>query len=495
MWNRTKAIAAIAIAINKPSQSNQIPIDPIQLLNESRFRMWFVECAPCALSQSRMITHRSNLDSAISRAEAELSRLTLCDDHLKKVHKKTGVVVAEVTQKLDELLARRSADRNDEFLNVGELLTSLRAEKSRCDKLCKQAKTTSLRRTRPKESAGVDSTTGVDNDINRLIPAILADGSDEFVAQGQGKLCAELVSILTGDDSAALDLKVWTATTSSAQYVSHPKQLELNKLSVVFAALPRLIEERVRALLSGDDNVEKSCVSPTTRQLPKELAERMLLSARLDTEDARGCSDILKLLASFDKRVATVRELLDQNDRLRDIEASEKKCQLRVDDVLNGVSRLRNILASRQEKCKSLVAKAAANAGQRGGAAAAAAQPEEAKSDPSTDYGTALEERCKKLLFSARAHVGAIGRMEDKEAAMHARAEGLAARITEGCQGSPETWCRNMRAAVHRDKKVTIVYELFKEFHSNPTRFAKRMRSAMRGTGASSESVKKQKEQ
>ncbi|KAK8768957.1 hypothetical protein V5799_018402 [Amblyomma americanum] len=337
---------------------------------------------------------------------------------------------------------------------------------------------------RPDESAGVPSTSGVANSINDCIAAILADGGDEFVAQGQGKLCAELVCTLIGDDSAAHDLKVWTATTPGAQNVAHSsRDIELNKLSAVYAALPRLVEERVRGLLGDNDDVEKSRGSPSKTRLPKELAERVLLSARLDTADARDCSDILKLTASVNKRVAIVRQLLYQNRRLRDIEGSEETGKLRVDDVLNSVSRLRSILASGREKCKSLIAEATAIAEQCGGAAAAAAQPEEAKSDPPEDYGAALEERCKKLLLAASAKVAAIDRMKETQAAMHSRAESLLARITEDCQGNPKTWCRNNTAALHRDKKATILYELFKEFHTNPARFSKRMQSAMRSRG------------
>ncbi|KAK8769557.1 hypothetical protein V5799_013980 [Amblyomma americanum] len=200
--------------------------------------------------------------------------------------------------------------------------------------------------------------------------------------------------------------------------------------------------------------------------------------------DASVCSDILELSASFDKRVAIVHQLLDQNRRLLDVAVSEETYQLRVDDILSSVSRLRDILASEHERCKSIIA-VATNAGHCDGAAAAAAPPEEARSVLPIDYGAALEERCRKLLTAARANVDAIERMEERQAAMHSRAKSLAVRITQDCQGSPETWCKDMRAGMDDERERSMILcELFKEFHNNPTRFAARMKSAVKRRGA-----------
>ncbi|KAK8775232.1 hypothetical protein V5799_031423 [Amblyomma americanum] len=204
------------------------------------------------------------------------------------------------------------------------------------------------------ESVRIPSTPDVEkSSIDDLIAAILADGEKQyFVAHGQGKLCADLVSTLIGDNSAAKDLKVWTASTSKARDAAHlsegAKGLALNKLSAVHAPLPRLVEECVRTFQENRSNDVEA--SPTERQLPKELAERVLESAQLDTMDASVCSDILELLASFDKRVAIVRQLLDQNRRLRDVAVSEETCQLRVDDLLSSVSRRCDFLTSEHER-------------------------------------------------------------------------------------------------------------------------------------------------
>ncbi|XP_075534674.1 uncharacterized protein LOC142569030 [Dermacentor variabilis] len=405
-------------------------------------------------------------DCATKELEAELQRLAVNDEAVSQSNEAIRDVVTGVVDKVNELLASPAVfgDTEDGGPNADRLLSYLKAEKSYCASIRKQAKFIPPP-LQTRDATGKRTTSEEDSEMQRRVAAVL-DKDIEFRACSQERRCAELVGLLTDDHESVEAAKPWS--TSEPGSAERPTELDRILLNAACSALPRLIETRAREWLSEVDE-EEDHDETLHASLPEELARYARLAAVLDAEQARRSSEILHLRAEFRKRAALVRNLLAQKERLRRVQESCEQRERLVGDVTRSVSGVRDHLASRVKLCESLMAVADAHTRQD-----AAVCPD---AESVADHGAAIGKRCARLTEAAATKVGAVEELQRKRASMKGLVGRLDNDLIAACQGSVETWLEGMKAKTQRDENQDMIRALFVEFHTAPDRFLRRMKA------------------
>ncbi|KAH7957515.1 uncharacterized protein LOC119389559 [Rhipicephalus sanguineus] len=405
---------------------------------------------------------KEDMDSAEQELRVKLERFGAVSDLGG-----TDSIVNEVVDKVSELVASPD-DTAEEESKTDPLLPYLEAEKKL---LCARKRTgvAASRRPLPTRRGSGDSAPLPHEDNSELfrrIASVVSGKGVEYKACSQEQYCAELVSKLTG---MCAEAKPWTASSSDARYAERPTVLDRMLLKVSRIALSRLVETEVRGCLEDEDETE----------LPKELARYVGLTAKLDAEEARRYVHVQDLSAQREERAVYVRTLLAQGERLRGARENVEQRESHVGIVIRGVCDLHDSLASRVQLCKSLVAAAdnvqAVQARQEN-AAAAAATSVCLDDDP---VGAVFDQRCSQLVAAMAAIVDQLDQMQLRRERMTELVDRLEADMTARCQGSMSKWHDGVRAnTLKRNGNLKLLRALFIEFHTNPTRFVSRMKTA-----------------
>lgn len=399
--------------------------------------------------------------SDLTRVERELSD-AIASDGLKEQNEACADAI-KLTDALPQSAGGSSKDST--FFQTEKLLSYLSDERDLSGKAVKQNK-----RMGPK---------GDDAETRKLVHSILAERSGELRATSSEECCADLVGALVGEP--LFEAKPWVG--SSADSTTHMDEVQQTLFNAVRKRLPCLIAEKVRSKASKDGTVlrQPSSSSPAEgeyEQLARSLQERVATAMHLDAEDASCFVEVSKLEAKLKAYSAIARHLLDQNERLRRVASAEKLHASHLEDVASSLTVVHDRLASRLECCSTLLTSTSPSAVSAKAPPGTAAHAEDSTT---TDLESAFDELCEERLRAAAASTEAVGKREDEQKEIEELAYDLVVELNEACQGSVKTWCMNQASLVKPDRVRAMKRELFREFHEDPERFLRRVRSAQEG--------------
>lgn len=377
----------------------------------------------------------------------------------------TKTFLNEVVEKVSDVVDVVASSHDDTKSEADPLLSYLDAEKKLCTK--ERIEIAALRRrlvTRP--GNGDSAAPPIDSELIRRIKSIVSGTAAEYKECSEEEYCAVLVRELT---DVYVDAESWTQSSSDARHAKRPTLLHRALLKAARVALSRLVEKQVRDGL-GENN---------ETGLPKELARCATVAVKMDVDGARNCLHVQDLLAKREKLAARVRTLLARETRLRRVRENVEQSERLLANVTQGVSALRDSLASRVRLCKSVVAKAidARARPENATDAAVASTPVCLDQDP---VATSVHQLCSQQVAAMAAKVDQLDEMALRRQRANELVDRLEVDMIARCQGSTSKWLDDVLADISekQDKNLFLKRALLIEFHENPQRFVARMKSA-----------------
>ncbi|CAN7997226.1 unnamed protein product [Ixodes hexagonus] len=295
--------------------------------------------------------------------------------------------------------------------------------------------------------------------------------------------CAELVNQLVCPEEKRFDCDTWAVSASTPVSASENLPASSARNVLIPAAIAATLGELVTAnLRSKLDDVLQSAAhrSDLTEDSKTELlqdagdlGEQVAKSCVFDITEARYSREVGKATGLYNSRVELLKQLAEQNARLRRVWATQQRRIAAAEAVWSHVAEADEILRSRHEECTVI-----------GGGTqelrsttpdAPPVRSREFAADP--ECAASFDKLCEELrgaLFDGNRRLKAIQNDQRQLGALVADSN---RELLGQCQGSVPVWCADQKLATKQDPNDNIVRELFKEFHRNPDKFVKRMKA------------------